>query len=54
MNMYGSVSGISDTNDIDYCPKCGAVIAAHRADGTARCLDCGFAFAVIECEEDDK
>ena len=52
--MYGFVSGISDSNDINYCPKCGAVIAEYRANGTARCLDCGFVFAVIECEEDDE
>ena len=51
-DMYGFISGITDTNDINYCPKCGAVIAAHRADGTARCLDCGFHFGVVECEED--
>ena len=52
--MYGFISGITDTNDINYCPKCGAVIAAHHADGTARCLDCGFNFGVIECEEDEE
>ena len=51
-NMYGFLGGITDTNDINYCPKCGAVIAAHHADGTARCLDCGFHFGVVECEED--
>ena len=51
--MYGFISGITDTNDINYCPKCGAVIAAHHADGTARCLDCGFNFGVIECKEDE-
>lgn len=52
--MYGFISVISDSNDINYCPKCGAVIAAHRAKGTAMCLYCGFVFAVIECEEDDE
>ena len=52
--MYGFVSGISDSNDINYCPQCGAVISEYRADGTARCLDCGFVFVVIECEEDDE
>ena len=52
--MWGFVSGISDSNDINYCPKCGAVIEAHRANGTAWCLYCGFVFAVIECEEDDE
>lgn len=53
-NMYGFISGITDTNDINYCPKCGAVIAAHHGDGTARCLDCGFNFGVVECEKDEE
>ena len=33
-NMYGFLSGITDTNDINYCPKCGAVINEYRSDGT--------------------
>ena len=52
--MYGFVSGISDSNDINYYPKRGVIIAAYRASTTARCLDCGFVFAVIECAEDDE
>ena len=52
--MYGFISGITETNDINYCPKCGAVIAAHHGDGTARCLDCGFNFGVVECEKDEE
>ena len=51
--MYGFISGISDTDDINYCPKCGGEKLSLHGNGTAVCLDCGFAFAVIECEEDD-
>ena len=52
--MYGFLSGITDTNDINYCPKCGAVINEYHSDGTARCLDCGFHFGIIECGEDEE
>ena len=51
MNMYGFVSGISDTDDINYCPKCGGEKLSLHGDGTAVCLDCGIAFAVVKCEE---
>ena len=50
--MYGFLSGISDTDDINYCPKCGREILTFHGDGTAVCLDCGFVFGVVECEED--
>lgn len=50
--MYGFIIGISDTDDINYCPKCGREILTFRGDGTAVCLDCGFVFGVVECEED--
>ena len=52
--MYGFVSGISDTDDINYCPKCGEKIYFYKANGEAVCDKCGFRFAVIECEEDDE
>ena len=52
--MYGFASGISDTDDINYCPKCGEMIWRYESDGTAVCEACGFRFAVIECEENDK
>ena len=46
--MYGFISGISDTDDINYCPKCGGEKLSLHGNGTAVCLDCGFAFAVVE------
>ena len=52
--MYGFISGISDSNDINYCPKCGENIYFYKAKGGAVCDKCGFRFSVIECEEDDE
>lgn len=50
--MYGIISGITDTKDIIYCPRCGNEVADYYGDGTARCDDCGFHFGVVECEDD--
>ena len=52
--MYGIISGISDTDNINYCPKCGEEIYHYKGDGTAVCNECGFCFAVVECDEEDK
>lgn len=52
--MYGFVSGISDMDDINYCPKCGEKIYSYKANGETVCDKCGFQFSVIECEEDDE
>lgn len=49
--MYGYIAGYSDTEDIDYCPKCGAEIREYRGDGTAVCSECGFHFGVVEAED---
>lgn len=49
--MYGFISGISDTDDIKFCPKCGEAIGNYHSDGTAECQSCGFSFGVIEVEE---
>ena len=40
--MYVFVSGISDTDGINYCPKCGSQTLSFHGDGTAVCPDCGF------------
>lgn len=50
--MYGFVSGISDTDFINFCPKCGAEIGEYTAGGIGICHECGFRFAVIEDEDD--
>lgn len=51
--MFGVISGYTDTNDINYCPKCGQEVYNYFADGTARCNECGFHFGVVECEEEE-
>ncbi len=51
--MYSFISGISDTDDIRYCSKCGADIMEHFADGTGKCDTCGFRFGVVESEESE-
>ena len=48
--MYSFVSGISDTDDINYCPKCGTPIREYGS-GIGICYACGFRFAVIEDDE---
>lgn len=50
--MYGYISGITDTDDIAFCPKCGAEIIEFHGDGTAKCEECGLHFGVVECDED--
>ena len=51
--MLGYISGITDVNDINYCPRCGAEIMEFYGDGTAECEECGYHFGVVECEEQD-
>ena len=48
--MYGFISGITDTDDINYCPKCGSDDLDRICDGTARSCECGYSFGVIECD----
>lgn len=40
-DMYGIVTGISDTDSIKYCPVCGEEVSTFHADGTATCNECG-------------
>lgn len=48
--MYGFITGITDNNDIYYCPKCGNVHLTLLSDGTAACDDCEYVFGVVEKE----
>ncbi len=48
--MYGYIAGITETNDIKYCPKCGEEIRERHGDGTAVCDECGYHFGVVECD----
>lgn len=47
--MYGFISGVTDNDDIHYCPKCGEQITRFNGDGTG--TECGYHFGVVECEE---
>lgn len=49
--MYGIISGLTDTDDICFCPKCGCEISMFYSDGTAKCDECDYHFGVVECEE---
>lgn len=49
--MYGFISGITETDDISFCPKCGSDDLDRFGDGTARCYECEYHFGVVECEE---
>lgn len=48
--MYGFIAGITDTDDINFCPRCGKEVYDYNGDGIARCAECGFRFGVVECE----
>lgn len=50
--MYGFIEGITDTDNILCCPRCGEPILFLYSDGIAKCGECGFRFGVVECEED--
>lgn len=50
--MYGFISGITNTDEISYCPKCSEEIMIFYSDGTAKCDGCGYHFGVVECEDD--
>ena len=52
--MYGFISGFSETDDINYCPKCGSDDLDRYGDGTAKCCECGYKFGVVEDEEESE
>ena len=53
--MFGYIEGYSDTDNIHYCPACGARVGVFHADGTATCEECGERFGVVTfCEEEDE
>lgn len=49
--MYGFIEGITDNDNIIYCPKCGKEIKEFYGNGTAVCIECNFHFGVVECED---
>ena len=46
--MRKFISGITDTNNIKYCPRCGAGIRVFLGNGTVRCRDCSYHFGVVD------
>lgn len=51
--MYGYIAGITDTDEINFCPYCGEGIVTIHADGTATCDSCKRRFGVVELDEDE-
>lgn len=49
--MYGFISGITDNDDIKYCPKCGEEVTVFYGDGTAKCENCDYMFCVVEYKD---
>lgn len=51
--MIGIITGITDSGNIEYCPKCGEQICTRYADGTAECEQCKYRFGVVDYEGDE-
>lgn len=52
--MCGMLCGVSDTDEIKYCPFCQQEVSAAYADGTVECGSCGRRFGVIEADPEDE
>ncbi|EOS68038.1 hypothetical protein C818_04205 [Lachnospiraceae bacterium MD308] len=50
--MYGYIGGVSDTDEINFCPYCGEEIVIMHAGGTATCNSCKRRFGVVEMDEE--
>lgn len=51
--MIGFIAGITDTDNIRFCPKCGAEIREIRSSNSAICDECGYWFGVVEIDDDE-
>lgn len=51
--MIGFIAGITDMDNIRFCPKCGAKIREIRSSNLAICDECGYWFGVIEIDDDE-
>jgi uncharacterized Zn finger protein (UPF0148 family) len=49
--MYGFIEGVTDNDNISYCPKCGTEITIFYSDGTAVCKECDYHFGVVERDD---
>lgn len=52
--MYGIIQGLSDTDEIKYCPRCGYEVSEYYADGNAMCRGCNYRFGVVEMDEEEQ
>lgn len=53
LRMYGYIAGVTDTEEINYCPYCGEEIATMHAGGTVTCSSCKRRFGVVEIDEEE-
>lgn len=53
VKMYGYIQGITDTDEINYCPRCGCEVSANYSDGTSECRGCNYRFGVVGMEDDE-
>ena len=44
--MYSYVTGMTDDDNIFFCPRCGEEIRRYNGDGTAVCSSCRLRFGV--------
>ena len=51
--MHGYIQGITDTDEINYCPRCGCEVSGYYGDGTAICRGCNYRFGVVGVEEEE-
>lgn len=51
--MYGYIAGITDTDEINYCPYCGGEIEIAHAGGTVTCSSCKRRFGVVELDTEE-
>ena len=49
--MYSYVKGMTDDDNIFFCPRCGEEIRRYNGDGTAACSSCRLRFGVVEVEK---
>ena len=51
--MYGHIAGLTDTDEINFCPYCGKEITSMHAGGTVTCDSCKRRFGVVELDEEE-
>lgn len=53
LRMYGYIAGLTDTDEINFCPYCGEEIAVMHAGGTVTCGSCKRRFGVVELDSEE-